>query len=31
MNNEIKWLLKLGITAASLWSLIQDGRRRGWI
>jgi hypothetical protein len=31
MNDQIKWLLKLGIAAVSLWSLIQDGRERGWV
>ena len=31
MNDQLKWLLKLSLAAASLWSVVQQGRRRGWL
>jgi hypothetical protein len=31
MDPQLKWLVKLAVTAASLLSLIDIGRRRGWL
>jgi hypothetical protein len=31
MNPHLKWLIRTGITAISLVSLIETGRRNGWL
>jgi hypothetical protein len=31
MNPHLKWLIRTGITAISLISLIETGRRNGWL
>jgi hypothetical protein len=31
MDEQLKWLLKVLLTGASLVSLIETGRRRGWL
>jgi hypothetical protein len=31
MSEQLTWLLKLSFTAAGLWSLVQQGRSRGWL
>lgn len=31
MNQYLKWLIRTGITAISLISLIKTGRRNGWL
>jgi hypothetical protein len=31
MDPRLKWLIRTGITALSLVSLIETGRRNGWL
>jgi hypothetical protein len=31
MNEQLKWLLKIALTTVSLVSLIETGRRHGWL
>lgn len=31
MNAELKWLIQLAAAVVGLASLIEQGRRRGWI
>jgi hypothetical protein len=31
MNDETKWILQLAGAIAGLATLIQEGRRRGWL
>ena len=31
MDPQLKWLLQMVVAIASLWGLIETGRKHGWI
>ena len=31
MDPELKWMIRVGLAVAGLYSLLQTGARRGWI